>query len=299
MADEIATPAEAPPAPVSTPPTAAPVDASPPPVEAKGEPPAKPEVPPEEYEVTVDGQKHRVTRDELLRGYQRGAAARKRFEEANKSTAELQARLDAIKKDPWAILKQAGVDPDQAAQQRIMGIIQREQEQAALAQLSPEIRQVVEEGRKAKEELERLRAEQEAANKGKLTGQAKQFADRWNKALPTEMEKAGLPRTAEAAERVIDAMRTMARAGYLPDIVEACTMVKDELYTRNFSLLRSLPEAQIVEALGKDALDKLQAHLIAQAKGPQPKREEPRAPSQANGKRAWMSETEWTKLNIG
>jgi hypothetical protein len=199
-------------------------------------PAPKPE--PRRFKVKIDGAEMEVDEDEVVRGYQRGAAARKRFEEANKRAEEVEARLKAIKDNPWALVEQAGLNPDELAQQRILALMEREKQQAERATLPEPVRRALQEAEQTKAELARMKAAQEQANKGKLDTEAQGHFQRLNTALPAAMEKAGLPKTPEAARMVVEMMQTQIRAKMAADPAEAARMVADHLYERNFAMLR-------------------------------------------------------------
>lgn len=254
--------------------------------------PAKPE--PKRYRVKVDGEEMEVDEEELTRGYQRGAAARKRFEEAAKRAEQVEARLKAIKDNPWALLEEAGLSPDELAQQRVLAAIERERQQAERAQLPEPVRRQLDDADKARTELERLKAEQGKAQQAKADAQRDHYVKAFNQALPQAMEAAGLPRTTEAAAMVVQTMQAMIRAKMPADPVQASKMVADELLERNFSVMRGLSPERIAKALGKDALAALQRHLIAQAKGaPKVNGKVETEPKPAPKGKTWLSPKEW------
>lgn len=284
-------------------PTAAPVDATPPaepaPAEGGAETPApKPaeSAPPtpKTWRLKVDGQDLDVDEAELTRGYQRAAAANRRFEEAVKARQEAEQIRSGIAKDWRAALKAAGIDPREAAKQEILAAIQEEQRQAQEAQLPQEVRAQLERARAVERELAEIKAKQEAATKEQLSAEAKQYVERFNVEIPKAMEAAGLPKTVEAARLVMAKAHVMTKAGMPLDFGAAAQAAREELEGRNFAVLRALSPAALVKALGKDAIDGILRYSIEQAKGAPPP---PKAPAAAPKKpeRPWMTEREAAK----
>ena len=113
--------------------------------------------------------------------------------------------------------------------------------------------------------------------------------------MPQAMEAAGVPRTVEAARLIHSKMGAMLRAGVAPDVHQAAKMAAQELRERNFAILRSMPAAQIVEAIGKEAYDNLLRHSIAKPSAPAPT---PQPTPKQNG-RSYMTEAEARKFWVG
>jgi hypothetical protein len=219
---------------------------------------------PDSYEVVIDGQKQAVSRDELLRGYQRAAAANRRFEEAQKARREAEEMRSALAKDPWAALKQAGLDPDQIAQQRILEAIQREQ-------MTPEQRALAEERGKREALEQQIKQREVAEQKAKVDSETQAHIQRFNQLIPQAMEQAGLPRDPEAARLVVQNLATMAKMGLQPDPTWAAADAYQTLTARYAPVFASMAQKNpgaFIQAIGPQALDAIQRHLIASKRGP-------------------------------
>lgn len=243
-------PPEAPTAPTDTPPKA---DAKPP------EP--KPE--PRRYKVKIDGQESEVTDEELVRGYQRASAASKRLEEVAKARKELEERTSRLKADPWAFLKEGGLDPDQLAIQRVQALMEQEsmtQEQRRIAALEAE---------KAQAEAKAKRYEEEQA-KATQTAEMQRAAAQLNKVIPEAAEKVGLPRTPQAGRMVVEQMLAMARAGVDPDPVDAAEAVKERLDGFVRETMGAMDDAKLVALLGPEMVRRLATYAAGQARSTLP-----------------------------
>lgn len=249
---------------------------------------ADPAPPPKRYKVKIDGEELEVPEDELLRGYQRGAAARKRFEEAQRERAE----IEELKKlgDPWKIaqklLGKGDEDLDQLAEQRLLARLQRESmtpEQRRIAELEAE------RDRYATEAKNREAAELEA----KVAAQTNIHREQLNRALPAAMDAAQLPRTPEAARLVIGHLETMVKMGLELDVQAAAEMAREDLVERNSAIFRGMSPEMLERALGKETIAAiLRRSLEAPKPAPTPN---PTPEPKPEPKKNWLSSQEWAK----
>ncbi|HET9554909.1 MAG TPA: hypothetical protein VFP50_18230 [Anaeromyxobacteraceae bacterium] len=228
---------------------------------------------------------------ELLRGTQLAKASYERFEAARK----LQDQFNGLKgKDPWTIAKEMqGLDDaalDRLAEQRLIAKLQNE---ARLSQLTPEQQQY----ERQRLEFERQRAEfaeqQRAAQEQALSVQATEMRSQMEPMIISEMEKAGLPKTPAAVRAVVDQLQTQHRHGLPLDFAEAVRSAQDQFINPTAEVLGKMPPEQLVKLLGKEAVDAILRHSIAQKPTPESRPiQPPTAPAQEKP-RTWMTTKEW------
>lgn len=271
-----ASPSPAPTA-TSTPAPAAPAAAEPKAPAAAPEP--KPE--PRRFKVKVDGQELELPEEEVLRGYQRAAAAQRRFDEVSRLKKEIEEREAAMKaryQDPRiAALKQRDpslTDDDALAVIKAQELFERQQ-------MSPEQRALADE-RKRREELEsKLKAEEEAKAQAAEQAELRVHTERLNKSIPEAAKKIGLPATPRAGKIMLEHMLSMAKAGIPPDPVDAAQYAHDTLRAESSALLRDMSDDQVVKFLGPDVVKRINAYSVAQVRGqtqpaPAPQAEAPK-----------------------
>ena len=270
--------------------------------ETKQEPkPAEPRV----YERKINGKAEKIPADvvdaaakalglepsDLLRGTQLAKAAYEKFEEARR----IQQQMEGFKgKDPWDLVKEArgmkDEDLDALAEQRLIAKLQRE---AQLSQLTPE-QQAYE---RQRVEFERQKAEfaaqQKAAQDAALTAQATQVRNQMEPAILSAIEQAGLPKTPEAVRAVVAQLQTQHKYGLPLDVQAAVRDAQSQFVQPTAAMLAKMGPEQLVKYLGKDAVDAILRHSIAQKGGPtsQPVPKPPDAPQEKP--RSWLTSKEW------
>jgi hypothetical protein len=255
---------------------------------AEPKPDAKPEAQPKPvFKLKVNGQERDLPPDELeivqdlyernpdraqkyLVKLQKSQAAEQRLKEATLSRREAEDLKARMKADPWKALEEMGINPDEAAAQRVWEKLQLEgmtPEQRELHELKAK-HSALEKERAA--EKERIEAQQNEAETAK-------WRDHYaNLTLETMKSAPDLPQTEETAQRMISYLsRAMAQGIELtqPQLV---ALVRDD-YAKAFSYLKSLSPDKLVETLGEDGVKKIREFELAKLKQTQaPTASEPR-----------------------
>ena len=262
---------------------------------------------PRTYERKVNGKSEKISADEidkaakllglepseLMRGSQLAKAAYEKFEQARKLEQQFARYKD---QDPWAVIKELrGLkddgELDRMAEQRLIAKLQNE---AQMAQLTPEQQQYerdrqVWEAQKAKDQAER-----KAFQEQQLAQQATEVRNRMEPAIISEMEKAGLPKTTEAVRAVVDQLQKQHKYGIPLDFTAAVRDAQEQFITPTSSILAKMGPEALIRHLGKDAVDAILRHSIAQKGGPQsqPVPTTPAAPA-GEKPRTWLTTKEW------
>lgn len=243
-------------------------------------PPAAPTAPPELFEVKVNGQVRKYTREQLLAKASLGEAAHERFEKASQIEKRDAALREQFKKDPIKAL----LNPE-------LGLT-KEQIKATMEKwykeefIDPE---VLNEDQKARRELERWKAQKEAeeaekAEREKLTKEEQELAvarEEMQKEIISALEKSGLPKTRFTVARYAYWMRQNLDKGYdaPPEVI--MQQVKDERAELNQDLIAAATPEQVVSMLGPDVVNKIRKYDLERLKGkfnvaPTPQKSEPR-----------------------
>lgn len=209
----------------------------------------------------------------------RGAFAK--FEEAKKIRDEVTAEREALKKDPWSVLKKHGIDPDKAAYERLQRLVQEQE-------MPPEQRQLMEERAKIEQEraeIEKWRSEQETQ---KQQAELQAFEQETMKQIVPALEKSGLPKHPFSLALMNQHAMGQLRAGAEnPDWEIAAEQAKDfsEEFARSWlASLVSNPKA-LVEKFPEVAKAIREHDLASVRKAPAPSGK-PAAPAKAPKKPA-------------
>lgn len=225
---------------------------------AKNQAPAKEQVADDDPEFDFEGEKYKKSQLAELakkrREYDRAAALRMQEAAEIRKTAqareaEITRALEQFKKNPWVLFEQAGINPDEVAEQRLAAQLKRQQ-------MSPEAIEL----EQAKAELQRLQQEQtkfaEEQKKAQHEQQVKHWLGFFDKAIGSALETAGIPRTASTAQRVRQAYEDLVDAGHKIDDATgqmAVDLARDNMLTETQQLLGEVAKSSpkmLLELLG-------------------------------------------------
>lgn len=212
------------------------------------------------------------------------AAAHKKFEETNaraRQLAEREARIEAalarMKEDPWAIHQEAGLNPDELAEQRLARAVEQER-------LTPEQIEL----REAKAELARIKAQQEE-NEAKTKAERQQqlsehFVRQYDQEVAQALVSQKLPKTVEAAHSVIEEMIRYREAGHEIDATMAAQFARDRLHDRTRKIVAEISDPEeFAEFIGPEGMALAQKAWLARAEQkpqapPKPRVQQPQKP---------------------
>ncbi len=211
------------------------------------------------------------------------AAAHKKFEETNaraKALAEREARIQAalerMKEDPWAIHQEAGLNPDELAEQRLARALEQER-------LTPEQIEL----RETKAENARLKKAQEDAEAQTKAQRQKELSDHFVKQYDQEVASAlvnlKLPKSAEAAHEVITEMIRYREAGHEIDAAMAAQFARDRIHDRTRKIVAEISDPEeFAEFIGPEGMALAQKAWLARVdqapKAPPKPRNNPQPP---------------------
>lgn len=216
------------------------------------------------FVVKIDGEDVEVSEDELLKGYSRGKASAKRFEEAARMRKEVEKVLEAMK-DPSKIplvLQQLGIDP--------MSVYQHwNQEVTSWEQMSDEEKQRYQfQTEKERFEAERQRFEEQRRHE-QLSAAARREQERLTKEFNGAIQQRGLPQNARTIALMANYMEAALDNGHELSVDDAADLVAEEYGTLRKGALEGLSPDQVEQLLGKDWLDQLRKWDLSKLKDSQ------------------------------
>lgn len=216
---------------------------------------------PRKFLVKVDGEEVEVSEDELLKGYSRGKASAKRFEEAAKVRKQTERLIEALK-DPEQLpelLGKLGVDFNGVVERKIKELIEEE----SLPEGEREKRALA----KERERLEREKQEwEQAQNQTKLQRETEAERQRLVTEFKDAAETSGIPHTPRTIAMMAQAMEGALLAGEELSAQEAAEIVKEDLETTMRDRLGNLDAESLAALLGEDKLKALRARDVEKLK---------------------------------
>lgn len=230
----------------------------------------------------VDGKEVRLSEEQVIRDYQKYAAADQRFREAaamKKQAEEERARAAdrkaRAKAEPWKLLQEDLELDDQTlddlAEKRLLKKLELEmmnpdQKRAWKAEQDRDRLQKEIDARKAGEDEERSKLEQQRQEE--LTLEAVKHVDQ---EIGEALKGSGIAADPEIVAYMADVMLAHLEKGGEPlSAPRALELVTQKLQHRTVQFLASLPIEKLYEILPKQVLDGLRKYELAKVKGQSP-----------------------------
>lgn len=248
------------------------------------------------YELIIDGNKASVDIEELKRGYQRAAAANKRFMEAARLREQAQAERVQIE----AFQKQLQEDPSKVFMNNPKA---REIAEKYLAdQLRAEMMDPKErENLELKQQLEELMSEKERAKKTEeekyLAAMTERFAADYETRIINILSKMDMPKNQITAKLVAQVMQEGVEAGVELGDEEIAELVREQLSTQVVPFLQGWKPEQFDKHY-PDMAKSIRKYDLERLRAAQSKPKEEQKPSRADDDKPKkkMSREEWLKL---
>lgn len=188
---------------------------------------------------------------------QLAAAARQSMQEAANLKKLYEKEVSRLRQDPFSVLAELGLDPDQLAEMRIQQRI--EEMKKSPEQLERE--KIQAELQAAREEANRLKAEREAEQFEKLKDQAAAQ-------IETEIEQAldahkSLPKSRHIVKRIADSMLWAMNNGFEDVTAEdVMPLVEKEWRDEMSRLMDDSPEDMLEQLIGQRNIERLRAKRL-------------------------------------
>jgi hypothetical protein len=187
-------------------------------------------------------------------------AARQSMQQSSELKKLYEKEVGRLKSNPWEVLKELGMDPDELAELRIQSRI--EEMKKSPEQLERE--SIQKELQAAREEAKKLKEEKEGAEFERMREQAAtQIEDEITQALDAHST---LPKSRHVVKRIADSMLWAMNNGF--DNVSAedvIPMVEKDLMEEFNRFMDDSPEEMIEKFVGKRNIERMRQKRIAKA----------------------------------
>jgi hypothetical protein len=196
----------------------------------------------------------------LKNQFQLAEAARQSMQQSSELKKLYEKEVGRLKSNPWEVLKELGMDPDELAELRIQSRIEemkKSPEQIERENIQKELQE-------AREEAKRLKEEKESAEFERMREQAAaQIEDEITQALDAHST---LPKSRHVVKRIADSMLWAMNNGF--DNVSAedvIPMVEKDLMEEFNRFMDDSPEEMIEKFVGKRNIERMRQKRIASA----------------------------------
>jgi hypothetical protein len=154
------------------------------------------------FKLKIDGEEQDFEIDEtdLPRYIQKGLAAEKKFNEAARQRKDAELKLAKIKEDPWSVIKELGLDPNELAEKYVIDEYERKT-------MSPEQRKLYDMEQQNQELMKFKEAyEQEKASR-EYDSKVQQYSTRYEQELNEVLASGELPETTASMNLLVQAFQ--------------------------------------------------------------------------------------------
>jgi hypothetical protein len=220
----------------------------------------------EDFELKVNGKTIKKTvdwndKEALKRELQLAAAGRQAMQESTELKKLYANEIDRLKANPWDVLKELGLDPDELAEGRIQNRI--EEMKKSPEQIERETLQ-----RELEEARNKLKAEQEARETAESQRLLEQAATKLDEDISNALEThPELPNSEYAVKKIADVMLWAMDQGWddvtVDDVIPT---VKEEIKTDINRFMDDLPEEFLEAYIGRNNTERLRNKRLKQMK---------------------------------
>jgi hypothetical protein len=200
--------------------------------------------------------------DEFIRNQlQLAEVSKQSMQESAEIRKAYQKELERFRQNPWQVLEELGLNPDDLAESRIKDRIEEMKKSPEQLELERRNRELEE----ARAEAKKLKEEKEAFEMQRLQEQAQvQLKDEIGKAISaTKM----LPHTPYVEKRIADSMLWAINNGFEDVTAEdVVALVEKEMRDEMAQLYDHLPEDMLEQYIGKKNIDRMRKRRVAQVK---------------------------------
>lgn len=214
------------------------------------------------YKLKIDGQEieKEFSDEQIQANLQKALAADKRMEEHHKMRMSMEQFLDALKKDPVAVLQHPmlGHDFRKLAEEYLWKII----EDQNLDPKERELRQTREELRK-RDEVEKTRVEKE--NQTRQAELRKSYSQEYEKDIMSALEASGLPKTPHTVKRIAHYLHEGLVLGRNLKAADVVPLVQED-YQNEIKHILGATNGDILSLVGEEVARKIREADLARMK---------------------------------
>jgi hypothetical protein len=261
--------------------------------------------PPNRHKVKVNGKEEDADIEELKAAYSKVKAADERFrtaaeerKAAEKERAEAKALLEKVKSDPWAVMKELGLDPRKTSEEYLIKQLELDamspEQKAAMEKASSDDKKRAELEAKLKEYEDREKKDKDEKEQAEIAAQSQKIAKDYEEQFLEALGSTKLPKTQKTVALVAEKLREAIVDGYEISVKQAVKAVEREQKAALNAILADADPDIIAELIGEEGVKKLRKRDVEKLKNPIPQsqnREEP----QHKEKEKPQSPEEWLK----
>lgn len=201
--------------------------------------------------------------DFLKNQFQLAEAAKKSMQDSAELKKLYNKEVERLTKDPWAVLKDLGMDPDELAEMRLRQRVEemkKSPEQLEKERISRELQEAREEARKLKEEKESLEM-------NKLRAESAEKLE--NEIMSALTAHKTLPQSNYVVKRIADSMLWAMNNGF-DDVTadDVVPLVEKEMRDELNKFMDEMPEDLMEKYIGQRNIERMRKRRIAQTKVP-------------------------------
>ena len=202
--------------------------------------------------------------DYIKQMLQLAEVSKSRMSETANIKKAFQSEMARLKQDPWAVMKDLGLDPDQLAQMRLEQRIEemkKTPEQVAQEKIQKELEE-------ARAEAKRLKEEKEQIEMQKLQQQAAvELEEEIMSAIDGHKT---LPKSQYVVKRIADSMLWAMNNGF-PEVSaeDVLPLVQKEMRDELNRFMDEMPEELMEQFIGQRNIDRMRKSRVAKAKAVQ------------------------------
>jgi len=210
----------------------------------------------EEFTLKVNGKEKTVTLDwndkeDIVRRLQMAEAGQSAMHGKRELEKAYESEIGRLKRDPWEVLKELGLNPDEMAEQRIRARVDEMKK-------SPEQRQHEQLQRDLEEARAKLKEQEDEAESARFQQLQQEEAGKLEAEISSALDAhTTLPRSPKTVQRVADAMLWAMDNGYenvtAEDVIPS---VEDEIQQELNNFMKDLPVELMEKFIGKQSLEK-------------------------------------------
>lgn len=244
------------------------------------------------HKVKLDGKELDVPYQELVESYQLKSSSHKKFQEAADAKRQVTEFLSRAKEDPWSLLQQLGLDPDELATKRAADRLEWEMMPEDKRRLIEKERDVT----KREKELKKFEDEREQQRQQQLAHQVEQELDL---EIGEVLKTKGLKPTPKVVARIAEVMIAALESGQTIPAAKALERVDADVFDEAFHYLEQLPSEVLLSRLPKELLKKIRKAEMSQVQTGKPfgMSTSEQAPSQSRAKKVKSTDSFFERLD--
>lgn len=209
----------------------------------------------EKVKAKIDGQEVEVTVSDLLKSYQKGQSADKKFQEAASVKKQASQLIKLLQTDPLAVLKHPALGHKAEA---IRELMEKElYEYVKLEAMDPKDRELHELKHKMKVYEDDKRREAEEASENEIKTLAEKYTTDYQKQIVDALEMGGLPKSPYTVKQMAYYMRQALDKGHRLRAVDVVDLVKEDFQKMFGDLYGTADGDKLIALFGDDVAEKI------------------------------------------